>query len=149
MRLRVLASVWVVGLLLSGVGVAQDINNYSYLFPRFTHTLGSEIKIVNLGTTVAQAEVEYFTEEGLATGKFLTILPATQASVTAAEIGANATGSVRVRTSALLEVSALLVEEGGSLEIAEPTAPGSTIIIPFAHGSRGKTFLDIFNSGST
>ena len=147
MRLKVLASLFVLGLLLTGTGLSQDIDSFSYLFPRFTSTPESAIKIVNLGTGIAEAEVEFFSSDGLVGGLFLTILPATQQTITAAEIGATSVGAVRVQSSASLEVTAVLAEEGGSLEVAEPVAPGSNLIIPFAHGTQGTTSLDIFNLG--
>lgn len=55
------------------------------------------------------------------------------------------TGAVTVSSSTALQVTATL---GGLVEQeVGPGDAGADIVVPFAHGTRGKTTLDVFNPG--
>ncbi len=87
MRMRILALSVCVLLTLQGAALAQDTEAaFAYHFPRFTGETGSEITIVNTGQTVAEAQIQFFTEEGVATVRFETVLPRTQSRFSATDL---------------------------------------------------------------
>lgn len=125
-----------------------DADGFVYVSPRFTPGPESAVTVANLGSGVAEVEIEFYTENGTRAGTFLTLLPATVETVSAEVIGATSIGSLVVSSLTPIQVSATLDDEG-ILQVAAPTDIGTNIIVPFAHGTRGSTVLDLFNPGRT
>ena len=150
MVLRILALL-ITALLVHPVsGPAQTSSGeFSYLFPRFTSAAGSELTIANLNNIVVDVEVEFFTESGDRTRKFVTLLPATESRLAPIDLGAKATGSIIVSSSVQIQVTATLAGTSEPLQMVSPADPGTDIIVPFAHGTGGTTLLDLFNHGRT
>ena len=78
MVLRILALLITVLLVNPVSSLGQTSSDFSYFFPRFTSAAGSELTIANLNNVIVDVEVEFFTESGGVTRKFITLLPATQ-----------------------------------------------------------------------
>ena len=149
MVLRILALLITVLLVNPVSSLGQTSSDFSYFFPRFTSAAGSELTIANLNNVIVDVEVEFFTESGGVTRKFITLLPATQRRLAPIDIGAKATGSIIVSSSIQVQVTATLAGATEPRQIVSPADAGTDIIVPFAHGTVGSTLLDLFNPGRT
>ena len=75
-------------LAMQGTVLAQETETaFAYHFPRFTGEAGSQITIVNPGQAIAEAQIQFFTEEGLPTVRFVTLLPTNQLRLSGSELG--------------------------------------------------------------
>ena len=133
-------------LAMQGTVLAQETETaFAYHFPRFTGEAGSQITIVNPGQAIAEAQIQFFTEEGLPTVRFVTLLPTNQLRLSGSELGVGSTGALTVSSATALQVTVAL--GGGAEQAVGPGEAGADIVVPFAHGTRGKTSLDVFNPG--
>ena len=147
MLMRILTLSICLLLSIPGTGFGQQPEAaFGYHFPRFTGDIASEVTIVNPGPTVAEAQVQFFTEFGLPTVQFVTLLPLNQVRLSGSDLGVGAIGSLSVSSSTPLQVTANF-NGIGLEEFVGPGDAGADIVVPFAHGTKGKTFLDVFNPG--
>ncbi|MBI4472314.1 MAG: hypothetical protein HY646_06575 [Acidobacteria bacterium] len=116
-----------------------------YVIPKFNSRPQSQLVLSNLSAATVNAEITFY--GSTFARHFFTILPNTQARVTAGNFGlTNFSGSVVVSTPTPISVVASIDDEvGGGFETIGPTRGSSNVIIPFGPGTFGSEEITIFN----
>jgi hypothetical protein len=129
---------------------AQETQSFHYVIPGFNSNEGSELIISNLSGRLATPEVTLV--DSVQSQSVTIIIPfqaGGQGRLTPASFGLSAfDGTVVVKSSVPLSVTASLAGQAGFETIGPATSAGA-LIVPFSQGTAGAMKLTLFNDETT